>query len=232
LHPELAVDHFSDEGSFYGGVTAMDVMRIVIGIVVFISLSVTCLWLLARIEQALTVQRHVVRLSNLGNCTSIFRLSVVPVEQIFSFRFLLNDNPLSPVSQVESPQLPAETNSTGAGRITPGAYTVQTQPVEPRATLSVPLQVKAAMWSYPTGTYAYTLSSQQLPVDLLAGEEPPVTIQGVLHFPSGDVWPDWLAPVASLLVVAIWILILFLVFRSLESVARPEGVLWSLMVFR
>jgi hypothetical protein len=190
----------------------MDVMRIGLGIVVFISLSVNCLWLLARIEQALTIHRHVIRLSNLGNFTSMFRISVVSLEQIFSFQFLLNDIPLIPVFQVDSPPPPAEANSTGTGRITPGACTVQTQHVEPGDTLSLSLQIEAAMWSYPDGAYTYTLSSQQLPVDLLAGEEPPVTTEGVLHFPSSDVWPYWLAPVASLLVIAIWILILFLVF--------------------
>lgn len=323
------------------------VLKIGLTAVLFIILTVICALLITRIQHTLTVQNkreHIVRLSNQGNLTSVFTLSIVSVEQMFSFKFLLNGVPLITVPQVETlpppssnpvttqsvPSVPEKTENTGgrtnpnlsgvtkggqaiaaksgqaasflstlasllpgslgsslraqsetlrqtqtkaqaaarapkatqrkveslkqqssrlvkaapaasagssptadplaahpapvpsqaagtnvvaAKKVVPGIYTVQTQPVEPGGALSLTLRVEASKRSRPAGTYAYILSSQQLPVEALAGEEPPVTTQGILHFPQIDFWRYWLASVASFLMIVIWMLILVFVLR-------------------
>lgn len=321
-------------------------LKILLTGILFIILAVICILLITRIQRWLTVENkreHVVKLTNQGNFTSVFNLSVVSVEQIFSFNLLLNDIPLIAVPQVEISQplsadvntapseQPAQKNKaekkaeikadkktsaaggvlkggqavaakagmlasfigtlasllpgswgsnlraqsetlreaqsnaqaatqapidaqrrveslqqqggklsgvtpaaktgnlpnvnvqrpearssapasvhsqserpmlTAARKVTPGVYMVQTQPVEPGADLSLVLRIEALKRSRPDGTFAYTLSSQQLPVETLEGEQPPVIKQGVLHFPHIHIWRYWLAPVANLLVIA------------------------------
>jgi hypothetical protein len=106
----------------------------------------------------------------------------------------------------------------GSKPITParavsGIYTVHTQSIEPGGTLSLTLRVEASKRSRPAGTYAYTLSSQQLAAEALEGVEPPVTRQGILYFPPVEFWRYWLAPVTSFLVIAIFVLGLVFVVR-------------------
>ncbi len=324
-------------------------LKILLTGILFIVLSGVCVLLVTRIQRTLTVENkreHIVRLSNLGNFTSIFTLSIVSVEQMFSFKFLLNGIPLIAAPQVETfpapssdpgttqsassvqdktenmprkagpnvngvaksgqavaakagqagsflgtlasllpgnlgsglraqsetlkqtqakaqaaskapenaqrkvqslqqqsgrlvavaPAGPAgsppnihrpatqsasapvhsqavESNITVAKKVVPGAYRVQTQPVEPGGSLSLTLRVEASKRSRPAGSYAYTLSSRQLPADALDGEEPPVTRQGILHFPHVDFWRYWLAPVASFLMIVIFMLTLIFVLK-------------------
>ncbi len=322
-------------------------LKILLTGILFIILAVICILLITRIQRWLTVENkreHIVKLSNQGNFTSVFNLSVVSVEQIFSFKFLLNDIPLIAVPQTEISQSlsddvnttpseqpvqknttekkaeikadkktsaagglvkggqavaakagmlasfmstlasllpgnlgsnlrtqsetlrgaqssaqtvaqapvnaqrraeslqqqggklsgakPAATKTgnppnvnvqqpeahssaptfvhsqserqmlTAARKVTPGVYMVQTQPVEPGADLSLMLRIEALKRSRPDGTFAYTLSSQQLPVETLEGELPPVIKQGVLYFSHIHIWRYWLAPVVNLLVIA------------------------------
>ncbi len=325
----------------------LPVLKILLTGILFIVLSGVCILLVTRMQRTLTVENkreHVVRLSNQGNFTSIFTLSIASAEQMFSFKFLLNGIPLIAMPQVETFPAPSsdpgttqsapsmqdktenmprkagpnvsgvaksgqavaakagqaasflgtlasllpgslgsglraksetlrqtqakaqaaakapenaqrkvqslqqqsgrlvavapagsagsppnihrpatqsvpahsqtvESNITVAKKVVPGVYRVQTQPVEPGGSLSLTLRVEASKRSRPAGTYAYTLSSQQLPVETLDGEEPPITTQGILHFPHVDFWRYWLAPVASFLVIAICMLTLIFVLR-------------------
>lgn len=93
-------------------------------------------------------------------------------------------------------------------------YTVHTQPVEPGSSLTLTLRIEASKKNRLHGTYAYQLSSQQIPVGALNNEEQPlVTKQGILHFPYVDFWRYWLAPVASFLVILFGLLILVLAFK-------------------
>jgi hypothetical protein len=177
--------------------------------------SAISIWLLIRIEENAAVRKkreHMIRLSNWGNLTSVFRLSVASVEQIFSFQFLLNDIPLIPVLPGEMAQSSA-VDRDPAGSM-PTVHTVHTQPVKPGDTLSLKLRVEASRWSQPVGTYTYTLSSQQLPHEILLRDGPPISTQGILDFPHAVIWHYRLAAVASLLVIAAWTLISALILSS------------------
>jgi hypothetical protein len=118
-----------------------------------------------------------------------------------------------PVSEpVNSP--PVRPNLAAGKRTLPTSiYAVQTQPVEPGDTLSLTLQVEVPKRSRPSGSYAYTLTSQQIPVEALNTEQPPITRQGVLYFPPVEFWRYWLPPVASFLVIAIFAFVLIFIFR-------------------
>ena len=321
----------------------------------FIILVVISVWLIVRIQRALVVKNkreHVIKMTNQGNFSSIFSLSVVSVEKMLSFKLLLNDIPLMAVPQIENSRpisagqnmaqagslaqqntdkkpganmsaavksgqavaakaglvatlmgtlgalLPGSlgsnlraqsealraaqsntlaaaqapvnaqrrvealqqesgklvgvkpTASTGgppqskqpvaqsassaaysqavyfssaaAKKAVPGVYMVQTQPLDPGDGLSLVLRIGSPRQHYPEGTFAYTLSSQQLAVAALAGEQPnknqgialePVTRQGVVNFPHVDIWRYWLAPVTNLLVVATLLFTLIFIFR-------------------
>jgi hypothetical protein len=115
---------FGTKNSGYGGVSFMDwtllVLKIGLTAVLFIILTVICALLITRIQHTLTVQNkreHIVRLSNQGNLTSIFTLSIVSVEQMFSFKFLLNGVPLITVPQVET--LPPPSSNPGTTQSVP-----------------------------------------------------------------------------------------------------------------
>jgi hypothetical protein len=123
--------------------------------------------------------------------------------------------PLKTDQPVATPVQPRtiEAYSTGVKQVERDPYTAQTPPVEPGGSLSLTLRVEAPKRSRLAGTYAYTLSSRQLPMDSLDGEESPVTTQGILYFPKVDFWRYWLAPVTSVLMIAISMLTFVSMFR-------------------
>lgn len=335
---------------------SQQVLKVLSTGIIFIMLAAICILLIVRIQRVLAIENkreHMFKLSNQANFTSVFNLSVVSVEKIFSFQILLNNIPLIVVPQqaeVSQPLLAASSttaagqpaqNKTGdahtanrqigtnnmkegavksgkavaakagllasimstiasllpgslgsnlraqsetlrqaqsntqaaiqapedakrkmevlqqqSGKLAgtkptatisappktqqptarsdassansqagyphpkatkkavPGFYMVQTQPVDPGDSLSLMLRIETPKQRRLVGTFAYTLSSQQLPLEALGGaEQSPVTKPGVLHFPHIDVWRYWLAPISSLLVIAVFLFTATLIYR-------------------
>ena len=95
----------------------------------------------------------------------------------------------------------------------PGLQIVQTKPVEPGEDISVILRIEPVKRHHPEGTFAYTVTSQQFPVEPLEVDPPIVTKTGVLHLPHVEVWRYWLAPAANLLLVFMFLFILFFIFK-------------------
>ena len=94
-----------------------------------------------------------------------------------------------------------------------GGHVVQTKPLEPGENISLVLRIEPVKRHHPEGTFSYTLTSRQFPVDPMEVDPPGITRHGLLHFPHVEVWRYWLAPAATFLFVSVCLCILLLIFR-------------------
>jgi hypothetical protein len=78
----------------------------------------------------------------------------------------------------------------------------QTAPVGPGESLSLSLKIQSQKSRLPEGSYLYTISSQQVPLEKVDREIAPVTSQGTVHFSAVSKWRYALPVVMNVLVIA------------------------------
>jgi hypothetical protein len=78
----------------------------------------------------------------------------------------------------------------------------QTAPVGPGESLSLSLKIQSLKSRIPEGSFLYTISSQQVPLEKVDREIAPVTSQGTVHFDAVSGWRYALPVVMNVLVIA------------------------------
>jgi hypothetical protein len=118
-----------------------------------------------------------------------------------------------PAAAAASPLQSSPSAPVAAPKATPGLIRVQTPPLAPGAGLSLVLRIGSPRQHYPQGSFTYTLSSEQQPVEPLDGAAQPVTRKGLVHFPHIALWRYWLAPLFNFLAIASLLFSLIVIFR-------------------